>query len=42
VAASLGAPFWFNLLGTFINVRGAGPKPQTANVIPGTSASATS
>jgi hypothetical protein len=30
VAASLGAPFWFNLLGKLINVRGAGPKPEVA------------
>jgi hypothetical protein len=27
LAAALGAPFWFNLLGKFINVRGAGAKP---------------
>ena len=26
-ALSLGAPFWFDLLGKFMNLRGAGPKP---------------
>jgi hypothetical protein len=34
VALSLGAPFWFDLLGKFMNLRGAGPRPertQTAN-----------
>lgn len=27
-AVSLGAPFWFDLLSTFVNIRGAGPKPD--------------
>lgn len=27
LAVSLGAPFWFDMLKTFVNVRGAGPKP---------------
>jgi hypothetical protein len=27
LALSLGAPFWFDLLGKFMNLRGAGPKP---------------
>jgi hypothetical protein len=27
LALSLGAPFWFDLLGKFVNIRGAGPKP---------------
>jgi hypothetical protein len=27
LALSLGAPFWFDLLGKFMNIRGAGPKP---------------
>jgi hypothetical protein len=31
LALSLGAPFWFDLLGKFINIRGAGPKPQRAD-----------
>ena len=26
-ALSLGAPFWFDLLNKFINLRGAGQKP---------------
>lgn len=29
-ALTLGAPFWFDLLSKFVNVRGAGPKPQRA------------
>jgi hypothetical protein len=28
LALSLGAPFWFDALSTFVNVRGTGPKPQ--------------
>jgi hypothetical protein len=28
-AVALGAPFWFQVLSTFINVRSAGPKPPT-------------
>jgi len=28
VALSLGAPFWFDLLGKFMNIRGAGAKPK--------------
>jgi hypothetical protein len=31
LALSLGAPFWFDLLGKFVNVRGAGPKPERAD-----------
>ena len=27
LAVSLGAPFWFDMLKTFVNVRGAGQKP---------------
>jgi hypothetical protein len=27
-AISLGAPFWFDLLGKFMNLRGTGPKPE--------------
>jgi hypothetical protein len=40
-AAALGAPFWFQVLCTFMNVRGAGPKPETPNVTPGITPSAT-
>jgi hypothetical protein len=28
LALSLGAPFWFDLLAKFMNIRGAGPKPK--------------
>lgn len=31
VAVSLGAPFWFDLLGKFVHVRAAGPKPDDDN-----------
>jgi hypothetical protein len=31
VALSLGAPFWFDLLSKFINIRGTGTKPQRAS-----------
>ena len=31
LALSLGAPFWFDLLTKFINIRGAGPKPKRAD-----------
>lgn len=31
MALSLGAPFWFDLLSKFINIRGAGVKPQRAD-----------
>ncbi|HEY2134391.1 MAG TPA: hypothetical protein VGH49_00795, partial [Xanthobacteraceae bacterium] len=31
LALSLGAPFWFDLLGQFMNLRGAGPKPERAD-----------
>ncbi len=31
-AISLGAPFWFEVLNKFVNLRLAGPKPQTAPV----------
>jgi hypothetical protein len=33
-ALSLGAPFWFDLLGKFVNLRGAGNKPQRADAKP--------
>jgi hypothetical protein len=33
-ALSLGAPFWFDLLNQFINLRGAGTKPQRADAKP--------
>ena len=32
LAISLGAPFWFDLLNTFMNVRGAGQKPKRTAV----------
>jgi hypothetical protein len=37
-AISLGAPFWFDILSKFMNVRGAGPKPDstTATAAPTT------
>jgi len=28
ITLSLGAPFWFDLLAKFVNIRGAGPKPR--------------
>ena len=28
LALSLGAPFWFDLLSKFVNIRGAGVKPE--------------
>ncbi|HYW59165.1 MAG TPA: hypothetical protein VE909_01480 [Xanthobacteraceae bacterium] len=31
LALSLGAPFWFDTLSKFINIRGAGPKPERAD-----------
>jgi hypothetical protein len=31
LALSLGAPFWFDLLGMLMNIRGAGPKPARAD-----------
>jgi len=31
LALSLGAPFWFNLMNTFVNMRNAGKKPGAAN-----------
>jgi hypothetical protein len=31
LALSLGAPFWFDLLSKFINIRGAGEKPARAD-----------
>lgn len=31
VAVSLGAPFWFDLLGKFMNMRNAGKKPETSD-----------
>jgi len=31
MAVSLGAPFWFDLLGRFVNLRAAGAKPPTAS-----------
>jgi hypothetical protein len=33
LALSLGAPFWFDLLGKFMNIRGAGPKPDRADAV---------
>lgn len=30
LAISLGAPFWFDLLSKFMNIRGTGPKPETS------------
>jgi hypothetical protein len=30
-AVSLGAPFWFDLLQNFVNIRGTGPKPDRAD-----------
>jgi hypothetical protein len=32
LALSLGAPFWFDLLQKFMNIRGTGPKPETTEV----------
>jgi hypothetical protein len=34
LAVSLGAPFWFDVLKTFISVRNAGPKPQPSQAAP--------
>jgi hypothetical protein len=34
VAVSLGAPFWFDLLNKFINIRNAGNKPKTSEETP--------
>jgi hypothetical protein len=31
VAVSLGAPFWFDILGRMLNLRAAGPKPKKAD-----------
>jgi hypothetical protein len=31
IALSLGAPFWFDLLGQFVNIRAAGTKPTSTN-----------
>lgn len=31
LAVSFGAPFWFDLLNTFVNIRAAGPKPKATN-----------
>ena len=33
-AAGLGAPFWFELLGKLVSLRGAGPKPVTTPAVP--------
>jgi hypothetical protein len=30
IAVSLGAPFWFDVLAKFMNIRGSGPKPKGA------------
>jgi hypothetical protein len=30
-ALSLGAPFWFDVLSKFINIRGSGDKPDRAD-----------
>jgi hypothetical protein len=32
IAISLGAPFWFDLLSKFVNIRAAGQKPARADV----------
>jgi hypothetical protein len=34
LAVSLGAPFWFDALQTFLNVRGTGPKPDDSAPAP--------
>ena len=34
LAVSLGAPFWFDMLNKFINIRAAGPKPEKAKKSP--------
>lgn len=34
VATSLGAPFWFDLLQNFVNIRNTGPKPQRSDTAP--------
>jgi hypothetical protein len=31
VAVSLGAPFWFDLINKFVNIRMVGQKPPTAS-----------
>ncbi len=31
LAVSFGAPFWFDLLNSFVNIRAAGPKPKATN-----------
>lgn len=31
IAISFGAPFWFDLLNTFVNIRATGPKPKATN-----------
>jgi hypothetical protein len=33
-AASLGAPFWFDMLTRFVNIRSTGPKPQEPKIPP--------
>jgi hypothetical protein len=35
LAVSLGAPFWFDMLKTFLNIRGAGGKPKPSATPPG-------
>jgi hypothetical protein len=38
LALSLGAPFWFDVLSKFMNIRGAGPKPAPSNAAGATGA----
>ena len=38
LAVSLGAPFWFDTLSSFMNVRGAGKVPETNQSPPATNA----
>jgi hypothetical protein len=39
LALSLGAPFWFDVLSKFMNIRGTGPKPAPSNTVAPTGAS---
>jgi hypothetical protein len=34
LAAALGAPFWFDLIGRVVNLRGAGAKPASGAAAP--------
>jgi hypothetical protein len=42
VALTLGAPFWFDLLGNIVNVRNSGPPPKTTNSSPSASSNGSS